>query len=957
MKKGTFTIQFAIIFPIMLMVVLTSIDISSIAYHYNCANRAVNMASFSALSNFNYDLKERYGVFGVDTKSLNENVKFYVQENYCDNKDDEDKVKVKVSANANNDKNAVIRQLDNQIMAFTKYRVPLTAIKIFISKLDFLKKSEHVNDAADEMVDLISDRGEESLNQYYKDVEALKMNINYMESEDGKAYESLAKSLNPNEKVIEAPEGSLKQDMGALNGGHTASYNTVSPVVKDIDNLPKVSAAVLPKDNEGDSAEVSEKDLSKISANDLPKVSDNVEKVYQFATNDVNGECFNITSDPKDVSSQRTKLGLFEKNVTNLENRLSAARNLHNDISKNRKVIIKKYEDQIEKIRNNPNIKEEGKKEFIGPLEDVVNNLKTEALNNDGENGKVSLDLDTVQDEYITSHKAQFHVIGIDKLDELETNISNTISQYQKGIKDLEYQKKLIESVGIPKLETDLTKLNEDLDELKKDKTASKEAIDDKEKEINDKKQELNVYNESVKKIPGIIKDYESKKEKLNTAKGKVSDYKSFVNGINSPYVKKYNGTGSQTPTPPKVELNNFQSEEYEDKTSVSEGSLSVGNLKADKLTDFDTFKEVIDNIKEWLDVKKKIGSILGEDLFTFDAKDSKIPFDIASDKLVSIDLSNLTGGKNLFSLDGINGLVKNIYLNEYIVMTFSSAVTGKGKFTGNNSRNKNLRFANKEGVKNKTSNYSAQIEYIVVGNDKDITNIGNCCLKILLIRMIPNCAYVVMKHTSKLWSIAGLTGPFAPLTYALLVGIWAGAESLYDLMQLLQGEGSAFLNLRTGDFALDSIAFIKDKLLPLLGKKINNIVVDKAEDVAGEFLDDTVGQYFDDVNFEMPGKIKSNNYADFDKDPSLMTYEDYLRIFLLMANRDVKLKRIANLYALDGYDIVNDYSNNVTVEADFELDLVFIPRVLVMMQKMTGVASQNIEEKYTIHIKREMAY
>ncbi len=916
MKKGTFTIQFAIIFPVILMVVLTSIDISSIAYHYNRANRAVNMASFSALSNFNYDLKERYGVFGVDTKSLNENVKFYVQENYCDNKDDEDKdkVKVKVSASANNDKITVIRQLDNQIMAFTKYRVPLTAIKLFLSKLDFLKKSEDINDAADEVVDLFSDRGEDSLNQYYKNVDKLKMNINDDKSQEGKQYRknyrAVAKFLKPNEKVVvEDAKASLEDYASTLNKKHEESFKTVKAISDKINNLP----------------------------DDASKKAKDADKVYGF----IKGKTFNEKWFKDDALKSKCKE--FDKNITHLDELYKDTKELHGDISVNREAVIKKYEDQIHKIKANPNIKAKGKKDLIDPLEEIVNKLKKEKKNNDGEKGRVSTYLKNINDVYLVNHEVQYHVLGIKKLDELSGKISSAQSYYQSEIDEDKKKKK-------------------EYEEKKKNAKNEKEKLEENKKKNEEKikelKEEIDGWKKKIEAKEKRIEDYNNKIDKLKSGESKVNNYRKFVNSssCSSPNVNKHDedkvsGDGEAT----YVNITNFKSENFKNNKGVTEGNLKIGKLKSGAVFSFKSLTQTIDGITKWLDVKARINDILGK--YYYVAPAEKLTFkykDVQPEPLVKIDLSNLTGGENLFSLDGISGLMNNIYLNEYIIMTFRSVVTGKGKFTGDNPRNKNLRFVSKSSG---SSNFSAQVEYVVCGNSRDLSNVGNCCLKILLIRMIPNCAYVVMKFSSEIWSIASLTGWLAPVTYVILLGIWAGAESLYDLIQLLQGEGSAFLNLRPGDFALDGFVAIKELLLDQIAVGVNKFVLKSVEGVGQEILDDTVGNYYDDVDFEIPGKIKANNYTDFKEDPSLMTYEDYLRIFLLMTDRDSKLKRIANLYALDGYDIVNDYSNNVTVKADFELDLVFIPRVLVMMQKMTGVDSQNIDEKYTIHIKREMAY
>ncbi len=963
MKKGTITIQFALIFTTILMVILTSIDISSIAYHYNRANRAVNMAAFSTLSQYDYKLKERYGVFGFDSGSLKDDLNYYIKENYRNS--DSDSLEINI---LKSDSQFNLNQLENQIMAFVKYRIPASTISLFVKKLEFMKKGNEMGETSQEVVDLISDRGDNSLLQYYKDVEELKAMI--AKNTEDNEYEALYTQLG-GDKVSkpDLTHNSLEAQQDKIDELHENSKKKCLNGHKYIyDNYENNAAEKLPA-------------IKFVNSNEYKTIfSCNIDREFnQFE---------------KEIKA-------LEELVTNAEKKLGIIQNKRN-------IIISNYTAMGNKVDSDANLSDTGKSDLKKPLKEVVENLEKEAKND----AKMTAQFAEIRKEYFAKYKARYHVVSVKRTTFMKKKIdqdkkeleerADELNKFVGKLKNKDSTKSRFDSIvefinekrnSWPKLsyiDSESTELLNQLEALvsSDDSDADEEDADEDENENDDPNKE---FYELVEKIIdekngkktlisdtklaseddddlqnlGILvmllakrSDIDTNINKLTNASAVMSNYIASVNKHkSSPYLKevidrRYNAA------PPNMETENYKSEAYKDKSSKTKFDLTFGESKG---VSFKAIKDTVNGIKEWLNfgekLKEQFDAINPNDLaskFSYGSQDNCGP-----EPLVNINVKELTSGKNPLSFDGLSGLTKNIYLNEYIIMSFSSIVTDKGRFDLKkdlNLRNQNLRFDVKSPVGDRTANFVAQIEYVVAGKSKDIDNLIHVCTKIFLIRMIPNTAYLVIKYSSEIWGIASLTGWFAPLTYVLLLGAWAAAESLYDLVQLIRGEGNAFLNLKPKDFALDGISGIKE-FLKDLADGIATAAIEKVEDVGQEALDDTVGNFYKDIELQLPGKTKKNNYEDFDKDPSCITYEDYLRVFLLTVNRDKKLKRIVNLYKLDGYDLKGKGHNYVDIEAEFEVQLFFIPRVLNFI-KSTGTSSTlNIDEKYKIKIKKQLAY
>jgi hypothetical protein len=197
----------------------------------------------------------------------------------------------------------------------------------------------------------------------------------------------------------------------------------------------------------------------------------------------------------------------------------------------------------------------------------------------------------------------------------------------------------------------------------------------------------------------------------------------------------------------------------------------------------------------------------------------------------------------------------EQLYVNEYIMGTFIHDVPllqGEEK-----SRAYNLHSKEKTSRDAYFSKY--EVEYIINGNKSESINSKITKSEILAIRMISNVIHIY-SDPSKMSRVNGLAaalsswsaGLSTPLIQNMLIFSWAMAESLYDLNQLLKG---------------GKILLFKTEM---------------------QWKTDLSG-----------GSCKSE-IKDEGNNPLLMSYQDYLRIFLLLMDKETKLARTQDLVQLN---------------------------------------------------------
>jgi len=202
-----------------------------------------------------------------------------------------------------------------------------------------------------------------------------------------------------------------------------------------------------------------------------------------------------------------------------------------------------------------------------------------------------------------------------------------------------------------------------------------------------------------------------------------------------------------------------------------------------------------------------------------------------------------------------VSKITEELYVNEYIMGTFKHDVPLlKGE---DDSKAYNLRSKDKSKRDAFFSNY--EVEYIINGNKDEAINSLLIKSQILAIRLISNVIHIytdpskmrriaTLAASLSVWS-AGLSTPFIQ---TMLVFAWAMVESLYDVDQLTKGE----------------------KIL----------------------LFKTKAQWKTDIS----GVVDKKKAATVDNNPLCLSYQDYLKIFLIMMNKDKKLARIQDLVQLN---------------------------------------------------------
>ncbi len=176
--------------------------------------------------------------------------------------------------------------------------------------------------------------------------------------------------------------------------------------------------------------------------------------------------------------------------------------------------------------------------------------------------------------------------------------------------------------------------------------------------------------------------------------------------------------------------------------------------------------------------------------------------------------------------------------------------------------------------LKDSSDNYERvleyEIEYIIAGNEKDEENLKSVLWRLLALRCVMNLSHILLSPEKQMQvtETAGVIGAALVIPYFigviafLLKATWAFAESLSDCRALLRG------------------------------KKVPIIKSDATWHLSWERMLS--------LNVNMLDGYEGNEG---------MTYEDYLKIFLLIQNRNEKYRRMTHLIEKN-IRLQNEYSN-----------------------------------------------
>ncbi|PYG88519.1 hypothetical protein LY28_01368 [Ruminiclostridium sufflavum DSM 19573] len=202
-----------------------------------------------------------------------------------------------------------------------------------------------------------------------------------------------------------------------------------------------------------------------------------------------------------------------------------------------------------------------------------------------------------------------------------------------------------------------------------------------------------------------------------------------------------------------------------------------------------------------------------------------------------------------------VSRVTEAIYVNEYVMGTFMHDVPLLKN--EEQSRAYNLRSEDKTKRKGYFSEF--EVEYIINGNRDEGVNSLLMKSEIMALRLTANAVHIYgnpikmsriasLAASLSIWS-AGLS---APLIQTTILFAWAAAESIYDINQLLSGE---------------------------------KVPIYKTKD-----------QWKTDIS----GAVSENTKAGSEDSFLCLSYQDYLKVFLLMMNKEKKLARIQDLIQLN---------------------------------------------------------
>jgi len=211
--------------------------------------------------------------------------------------------------------------------------------------------------------------------------------------------------------------------------------------------------------------------------------------------------------------------------------------------------------------------------------------------------------------------------------------------------------------------------------------------------------------------------------------------------------------------------------------------------------------------------------------------------------------ISTSSGSPNFWSLDRVGDLVKtgldNVKINEYIMGTFKSFVQGSDSDIDLFTKYQRTSYLNR-----------GEVEYVLYGLRTEAANINKTMVHIYTIRLAMNTLHIYMDPQKMAASeavglgLAGWTGFLAPVVTQVVRLAWSTGESFIDMNKLRKGEGVPFYKISPSQWQLD-LGLVCDP-------------VDEPSDV-------------------------------FD-----LSYHDYLRLFLLTLDDNLKLERIQDLLTLN---------------------------------------------------------
>ncbi|HUV84970.1 MAG TPA: DUF5702 domain-containing protein [Methanosarcinales archaeon] len=230
--------------------------------------------------------------------------------------------------------------------------------------------------------------------------------------------------------------------------------------------------------------------------------------------------------------------------------------------------------------------------------------------------------------------------------------------------------------------------------------------------------------------------------------------------------------------------------------------------------------------------------------------------------------------------------LRNEIYVNEYILKIFKDVVE--------------INDSNTDGKSKSTFFEKGEVEYIIGGNSNEEINKYLVKGQILLIRFGMNTLHVYSDSEKRLQAlevattVAGFTGFGIPIAHNLIMCAWGSAEAVCDIKDIYDGK---------------KVPFIK-----------------------------TIENWRTDL---LPSGFKAKDGAESESGLMDFDYHDYLRLLLLVKDKEAKMNRIEDLIQLNVQQVNTDFKLNscntyIKINAEISIKYWFITKLFVSSKNKT---------------------
>ena len=213
------------------------------------------------------------------------------------------------------------------------------------------------------------------------------------------------------------------------------------------------------------------------------------------------------------------------------------------------------------------------------------------------------------------------------------------------------------------------------------------------------------------------------------------------------------------------------------------------------------------------------------------------------------------------------------------------------------------LQYMGRYGMEKEGAAMCYQIEYLIAGKESDIDNLRSVANRICAVREVANALYL-LTNEEKMAEIRIaaelvcniITIPeLIPLLEAAIIIGWAYAESIYDMKALMAG-GRVPLLKNDDSWHYDLETALKGELQdePQRGVQEESRKGDLPDKLQKEELPDKLQEE------ELQKELQEGELQNETEEGEGLCYEDYLRIFMMLADTDTITVRAMNMVEAD---------------------------------------------------------